>query len=193
MNTNIEELKFVTDLAHNGGVMQAQNDALKAEVERLKAEIDNQKEMNLKKDDIIAAQNQRIAELLAMLHQQDSQPKVVVHNFFLLSCHKTVSYVNGLDNDGRRFVAHFMHHTMPADTPMSVIAEVDKITTLEGDKKGRLADALEEIAKKPTTQNNYGETVIPNVENFQPQIGTQNIDMPKPSAGQQDQKQLEDE
>jgi len=191
MNTNIEELKFVADLAHNGGVMQAQNDALKAEVERLKAEIDNQKEMNLKKDDIIAAQNQRIAELVAMLHQQDSQPKVVVNNFFLLSCRKTVSYVNALDNDGRRFVAHFMHHTMPADTPMSVIAEVDKITTLEEDKNGRLADALEEIAKKPTTQNNYGETVIPNVENFQPQIGTQNIDMP--SSGQQNQKQLEDE
>ena len=91
MNTNIEELKFVADLAHNGGVMQAQNDALKAEVERLKAEIDNQNEMNLKKDDIIAAQNQRIAELVAMLHQQDSQPKVVVNNFFLLSCHKTVA------------------------------------------------------------------------------------------------------
>ena len=34
MESTIEELKFVADLAHNGGMMQAQNEALTAEGKR---------------------------------------------------------------------------------------------------------------------------------------------------------------
>ena len=54
MENNIEELRFVADLAHNGGMMQAQNEALKAENlrlqeenMRLRAENDNLREQML--------------------------------------------------------------------------------------------------------------------------------------------------
>jgi hypothetical protein len=125
----------------------------------------------------------------------DGENVVVVNNYYVLSVPKTYKYVNALDNAGRRFVGHFIHQTMSDGTPQSVMAQVDEMTQLEGSQEGRLADAMEELAKKPTTQNNYGDmvetkTVIPRVENFQPQIQNQNVGMPMPPTGTTEQKRI---
>ena len=108
-------------------------------------------------DKRIASQEERISELEMLVQQVSGQTTVVVNNFFMLSIDKTVSYVSTLDNNGRLFVGHFIHHTMPDGTPLSVIAQVDEMTRLQGSQEERLAVAIEEIAKQPTTQNIYGD------------------------------------
>ena len=169
MAKDIEELKFVADLAHNGGVMQAQNEALKAEIESLKAEnkslkaenkslkaenkslkaeVKHLSETNDKQQQLLIQKDQMIAEGI-------HKPVVVVNKYYLLSVPKTCQYVSTLDNDGRRFVGHFMHHTLSDGTPMSVIEQVDEMTQLEASQDGRLAGAIEELASRPTTQNTY--------------------------------------
>jgi hypothetical protein len=114
-----------------------------AEIARLKAE-------GNKKDE-------RIAELEQLLVQQSTnQPQVIMNNFFLLSVPKTNKYVRGLNNDGRQFVGHMFHQTMPDDTPKSVLMQVDEMTSLDRTDL-RLAESMEKLASKPTTQNVYGD------------------------------------
>ena len=127
MADNVETLEFVAKLAGERGELKAQYEHKMSEVEKLQEEI---AEMN---------------KLIEM------------NNFFMLSIDKTVSYVSTLDNNGRLFVGHFIHHTMPDGTPLSVIAQVDEMTRLQGSQEERLAVAIEEIAKQPTTQNIYGD------------------------------------
>ena len=38
MDNKLEELKFVADLAHNGGMMKAQNEALSADLTKLQTD-----------------------------------------------------------------------------------------------------------------------------------------------------------
>jgi hypothetical protein len=52
--------------------------------------------------------------------------------------------VSNLGNHERCFVGHFMHQTMPDDTPPSIIAQVDEMTRLQQQEA------------KVTVQNNYG-------------------------------------
>ena len=188
MSTDIDELRFVADLAHNGGVMQAQNEHLRSVNLELKLEIEKLRSEN-------EGLRAEVARLKAAQQQAPLQPQVVVNNYYVLSVPKTYKYVNALDNAGRRFVGHFIHQTMSDGTPQSVMAQVDEMTQLEGSQEGRLADAMEELAKKPTTQNNYGDmvetkTVIPRVENYQPQIQNQNVGMPMPPTGTTEQKRI---
>lgn len=190
MATDIEELRFVADLAHNGGVMQAKIEHLENENARLRSD-------NEQLRDELARVRAEFEEMKAT--KQQNSPTYVVNNFFLLSMPKTYKYVSALDNNERRFVGHFIHQTLEDGTPQSVFAQVDEMTQLEGKPEERLADAMEELAKKPSTQNFYGDTVsektvIPSVGNYKPQIATQNIEAPMPSLGQQQEpKQLEDE
>ena len=67
MESTIEELKFVADLAHNGGMMKAQNEALSADLTKLQTELNEKKvqlmEMQVMmaaKDEVIAAKDRRI-------------------------------------------------------------------------------------------------------------------------------------
>ncbi len=71
MDNKLEELKFVADLAHNGGMMQAQNEALTAEVAKLRTQLNA-------KDEEIVALKQRNAELEAMGHQSNFQQATMV-------------------------------------------------------------------------------------------------------------------
>ena len=181
MADNVETLEFVAKLAGERGELKAQYEHKMSEVEKLQkeiaemnklietlqqriAELEGEREDAAKKDAVIAAQEERIAsqeerisELEMLVQQVSGQTTVVVNNFFMLSIDKTVSYVSTLDNNGRLFVGHFIHHTMPDGTPLSVIAQVDEMTRLQGSQEERLAVAIEEIAKQPTTQNIYGD------------------------------------
>ena len=170
MDNKIEELKFVADLARNGGVMEAQNAALQEEIVKLQRELNEQIVKSTEKDEVIAAKDEtiaslqlRVAELEAKIQQLSSQkPTMVVNNFFLLSILKTISYINALDNTGRCFAGHFLHHTLSDNTPPLMLAKVDEITQLKGDPKKDLADAIMKSVEKPTTQinaANYNEHV----------------------------------
>ena len=183
MEKSIEELKFVAELAHNGGMMQALNESLKSEVLRLQEDNKKQEMMLMQKDKMIAARDERIAELQSMLQQSISQPTVVVNQFFVLSKPKTYEYVSTLDNNGRRFVGHFIHQALPDGTPMSVIAQVDEMTRLEGSHEGRLADALEDLAKKPTTQVT--------TQNYNAHVDEQNNSFTLPETAQPTQNRLD--
>ena len=147
MGTNIDELRFVADLAQNGGMMKAQIEQLESENARLKSDNEALKDENAR----LRAKNEELKSA------KQNGPTYVVNNFFLLSVPKTFKYVSALDNDERRFVGHFMHQTLEDGTPQSVFAQVDEMTQLEGNQEERLADAMEELAKKPTTQNIYGD------------------------------------
>ena len=170
METKIEELRFVADLAHNGGMMQAENAALKAELATQKTVANEQKVLLMEKDKIIAERdekivqkNRRIAELEAIVQQQNvQQPTMVVNQFFVLSMNKTISYISALDNNGRCFAGHFLHHTLYDGTPSVMMEKVDEITQLAGDVRKELAEAIKESAQKPTTKVNtvnYNEYV----------------------------------
>ena len=170
MDNKIEELKFVADLARNGGVMEAQNAALQEEIIKLQRELNEQIVKSTEKEEVIAAKDEtiaslqlRVAELEAKIQQLSSQqPTMVVNNFFLLSILKTISYINALDNTGRCFAGHFLHHTLSDNTPPLMLAKVDEITQLKGDPKKDLADAIMKSVEKPTTQinaANYNEHV----------------------------------
>lgn len=179
MESTIEELKFVADLAHNGGMMKAQNEALSADLTKLQTELNEMKvhvmEMQVMmaaKDEEIAAKNRRIAELEAMVQQQNSQqPTMVVNQFFVLSIYKTISYISALDNSGRCFAGHFLHHTLTDGTPPMMMAKVDEITNLQGDVNRELADAIKEAANKPTT------TI--NAANYTAHVDDQNNNFPE--------------
>lgn len=179
MDPTIEELKFVADLAHNGGMMKAQNEALSADLTKLQTELNEMKvhvmEMQVMmaaKDEEIAAKNRRIAELEAMVQQQNSQqPTMVVNQFFVLSINKTISYISALGNNERCFAGHFLHHTLTDGTPPMMLAKVDEITSLQGDVNRELADAIKEVANKPST------TI--NAANYNAHVDDQNNNFPE--------------
>lgn len=58
-----------------------------------------------------------------------------------------------LNNSQKMLVGHLLHHTMADNLPKRIYERVDEITQLEGNQTGRLADAMEKVAEKPTTQN----------------------------------------
>ena len=193
METNIEELKFVADLAHNGGMMKAQNEALSAElaaqktiVNELKVKIMEMSDELAKKDEIIASQNRRIAELEVIVQQQSvQQPTMVVNQFIVLSMNKTISYISTLDNNGRFFAGHFLHHTLLEGTPTAMIEKVDEITSLESDVRKDLADALKKTAEKPSKQINAA--------NYNEHVDEQNNQFPQLPPMVPPQELLEDE
>lgn len=138
---------MVVDMATSKGRLEAEQERHKQELAEKDAQIAELKAQLKEKDD-------RNAELVVLLDQlRTSQPQVTVHQFFVLSVPKTYNYVQGLDNDGRQFVGHMFHQTMPDDTPRSVLSQVDEMTSLERTDK-RLAEAMEKVASRPTTQNN---------------------------------------
>lgn len=143
MSKDIDELRFVADLAHNGGMMQAENEYLKKDNAQLQVENERLKNDNMQlrteigklKDD-----NRLMRAEMDVLRSTppQGQPTVVVNNYYLLSMPKTSNYVRALDNEGRLFVGHFMHHTLSDGTPQSVIDEVDEMTQLEHHDEGHV-------------------------------------------------------
>ena len=112
-------LRMVLDMAESKGRVTQMNEEREAENIRLKQLVDK-----------LQAE---IEELKLQLQQQQDSGRltVVVNNFFMLSVLKTRDYVSSLNNDGRQFVGHMLHHTLSDETPRSVIAEVDEMTELE--------------------------------------------------------------
>lgn len=174
MAKDAEELKIILEMAENGGIMKAENKMLLQQIAELKAENTQLKSENnqLKEDkadlkEKLSAKTKECEELQGKLmydtvyEQQDINRQgsmVTVNNFYyVLSWPKTVAYVGALDSDGRKSAGHFIHQTMPDDAPRGFIRQVDELTKLECRQDKRLADAIEEVAKKPTTQNIYGD------------------------------------
>lgn len=186
-------LMMMVDMAAQGGKMEALQEAKDREIEELRTVVDE-----LRSE--IAKRDKRIAQLEALVFQQENaRPQVVVNQFFMLSVPRTRVYVSSLSNNGRQFVGHMLHHTLAEDTPRYVMDEVDEMTQLRGNTDDRLADAIEELAKKPTTQNNYGgdyvegdkvgeKTEVPNVGNYNAYVHEQNNTAPLPPIGQQEQQ-----
>ena len=75
MEKSIDELKFVADLAYNGGMMQAQNEYLRNENARLQHE-------NAQLKTELEGVKAEMAELRAMKQLNGQQPTVVVNNFY---------------------------------------------------------------------------------------------------------------
>ena len=174
MAKDIEELKMILDMAANGGKMQAQNEMLLDKIAQLENEIKRQKNENKKLRNDLAEKakeceekDHRIEELEAKLMceiaSEDSDtcaqgPVVMVNNFYyVLSWPKTVDYVTKLDSNGRMSAGHFIHHTLPDGINMNFVKRVDELTMLETPQDQRLADAMEKVAGRPTTQNIYGD------------------------------------
>ena len=85
-------------------------------------------------------------------------PVLMVNNFYyVLSWPKTVEYVGKLDSQGRMSAGHFIHQTLPDGINMNFVKRVDELTKLEAPQDQRLADAMEKVAGRPTTQNIYGD------------------------------------
>ena len=174
MAKDIEELKMILDMAANGGKMQAQNEMLLDKIAQLENEIKRQKnEIKKLRNDLAEKakeceeKDHRIEELEAKLMCEipsgDSDtcakgPVVMVNNFYyVLSWPKTVDYVTKLDSNGRMSAGHFIHHTLPDGINMNFVKRVDELTMLETPQDQRLADAMEKVAGRPTTQNIYGD------------------------------------
>lgn len=170
MEKNVEELRMILDIAANGGKMQAQNEMLLEKIARMeedfkRLEKDNKKLQNdlAKKTKECEEKDQRIAELEAKAMYEmpadnleaNSQGNVVMVNnyYYVLSWPKTVAYVDTLDSNGRLYASHFIHHTLPEGIPIQFIKKVDDLTKLEARQEQRLADAMEKVAERPTTQN----------------------------------------
>ena len=82
MEKSIEELKFVADLAHNGGMMQAQNEYLRNEIARLQHENARLQHENAQQKTELEGLKAEMAELRAMKQLNGQQPTVVVNNFY---------------------------------------------------------------------------------------------------------------
>lgn len=115
MENTIETIKFVAELAHDRGVIEAQNTQLQQEIALLKEE------------------NQKLKEMMAAI-----QPTVVVQQVIVLSPRKIVAYVKALDNNDRRTVGHFMLHTLVDGTSTNVKEQVSEMTSLEGNQTRQL-------------------------------------------------------
>lgn len=174
MAKNAEELKMILDMAANGGKMQAQNEMLMdrlaqkdKEIEGLKNENKELKNGLAEKTKECEEKDRRIEELEARLMcEMPSEnaetcaqgPVLMVNNFYyVLSWPKTVEYVGKLDSNGRKSAGHFIHQTLPDGINMSFVKRVDELTKLVGPQDQRLADAMEKVAERPTTQNIYGD------------------------------------
>lgn len=173
MPKDIEELKIILDLAKAGGKMEEQLRQTMAENKTLKAQIkekDKTIEEHVRQLDAkgkeIAEKDMRIRELEAIVaggavavaapnadnnkNAGSVPPLVVIQQYILLDGAKTVAYVCSLDNDHKMFAGHLLHHTMAANTPKHIYDRVDAMTQLESNQTGRLADAVEKMADKPT-------------------------------------------
>ena len=174
MAKNAEELKMILDMAANGGKMQAQNEMLMdrlaqkdKEIEGLKNENKELKNGLTEKTKECEEKDRRIEELEARLMcEMPSEnaetcaqgPVLMVNNFYyVLSWPKTVEYVGKLDSLGRMSAGHFIHQTLPDGINMNFVKRVDELTKLEAPQDQRLADAMEKVAGRPTTQNIYGD------------------------------------
>lgn len=170
MEKNVEELKLILDVAANSGKMQAQNEMLLEKIARLEKDNKRLENENKKLKNDLADKtkecedkDQRIAELEARAMYEIpadnpeagcQSPVVMVNNFYyVLSWPKTVAYVGTLDTDGRLYASHFIHQTLPDGIPIQFINKVDNLTRLEARQDQRLADAMEKVAERPTTQN----------------------------------------
>jgi hypothetical protein len=174
MAKNAEELKVILDMAANGGKMQAQNEMLMdrlaqkdKEIEGLKNENKELKNGLTEKTKECEEKDRRIEELEARLMCEMPSgntetcaqgPVLMVNNFYyVLSWPKTVEYVGKLDSQGRMSAGHFIHQTLPDGINMNFVKRVDELTKLEAPQDQRLADAMEKVAGRPTTQNIYGD------------------------------------
>ena len=209
MPKDIEELKMIVDLAKSDGKKEDENEMLKTVKKQLEDTCAKQQKMLAQKDKQLAEkdkrieeQKERISELEAMVANKPyvgdgQQPVVFVNQYFLLDCPKTISYVGALDNSMKMFAGHLLLHTMADNTPKRVFDQVNEMTQLEGNSTDRLIDAMEKVAERPVTQENYygdnvkEKTVIPSVENYQPQIQSQTNNLSPIMSGQQNL--LEDE
>jgi hypothetical protein len=174
MAKDVEELKMILDMAANGGKMQAQNEMLLEKMAQLENDLKRQKNENKKLKNDLAEKtkecedkDRRIEELEAKLtyeipsenSETSAQGAVVMVNnfYYVLSWPKTVEYVGSLDSNGRISAGHFIHHTMPDGINMNFVKRVDELTKLDAPQDKRLADAIERVADRPTTQNIYGD------------------------------------
>ena len=89
MEKSIDELKFVADLAYNGGMMQAQNEYLRNEIARLQHENARLQHENAQQKTELEGLKAEMAELRAMKQLNGQQPTVVVNNFYVLSVPST--------------------------------------------------------------------------------------------------------
>lgn len=157
-------LQMVVDMATQGGKMEAQQEAREKEIEELHAKV-SELIGGIEKRDA------RISELEAMLSQQQSaHPTVVVNQYFMLSVPLTRDYVSNLSNDGRQFVGHMLHHTMPAETPRYMLEQVDEMTRLTPQEGGVVIQNNNGPVNGNITTQNVGATDIWN-EDIQKQIG----------------------
>lgn len=146
-------LQMVVDMAMKGGKMEARQEAKDKEIDELRTVCDE-----LRRE--IAKRDERIAQLEALVFQQENaRPQVVVNQFFVLSVSRTRVYVSSLSNNGRQFVGHMLHQTMLEDTPRSVMDQVDEMTRLREYQEGGVV-----------IQHNSGPV--------NGNIGTQNVGMP---------------
>ena len=174
MAKDAEELKIILDMAANGGKMQAQNEMLLKRIAQLENDLKRQKNENKKLKNDLAdktkeceEKDHRIEELEARLMCEmpsgntetcTQGPVLMVNNFYyVLSWPKTVEYVGKLDSQGRMSAGHFIHQTLPDGINMNFVKRVDELTKLEAPQDQRLADAMEKVAGRPTTQNIYGD------------------------------------
>ena len=201
MEKNVEELKIILDMASNGGKMQAQNEMLQEKlasqdeyIKSLEEEKRKLQEEVVRKTKECEEKDQRIAELEAKaMYEIPSENAdeicqssvVLVNNFYyVLSWPKTVEYVGSLDSNGRVVACHFIHHTLPDNMPVQFIKKVDDLTKLEGSQEKRLADAIEKVADRPTTENHYDNYVnIPSVGTYNNNVEEQNNQFPMPQIG----------
>ena len=170
MANDIEKLKCIIDLATDKGKMEQQNSHLTDEIERLAEESKGKDSVIAKQAATIDQMAARIRELeaiicnssqvtmgAAQLEAGNASPQVVVNQYILLSAPKTVDYVRALDDSHRMFAGHMLINTV-ANNSQRQIDSITEMTRLEGHSmQERLADAMEEVAKKPTTQNIYGD------------------------------------
>jgi len=147
-------LQMVVDMAAMGGKMEARYEALEKEIDEKRAEIKRLREVVEKRD-------ARIDELEGLL-QQNSQPKVVVNQYFMLSVPLTRDYVSNLGNDGRQFVGHMLHHTMPAETPRYMLEQVDEMTRLNPQEGGVVIQNNNGPVNGNITTQNVGSTGMGN-------------------------------
>ena len=141
--------------------MLKEKDKVIAKKDRQLAEKDKQIE---ERDRLIEEKDARIKELESLMVTVDTaedgqtnaggqHPLVIIQQYFLLDILKTISYVVSLNNSQKMLVGHMLHQTMADNVPKRIYDKVDAITQLEGDQTGRLADAMEKVVEKPTTQN----------------------------------------
>ena len=160
-------------------MMEEQLQQKNEEIASLKEMLKEKDKVIVKKDKQLAEKDKQIEERDRQIEEKDTRikeleslmvdvemaengqtaaggqpPMVIIQQYFLLDILKTISYVVSLNNSQKMLVGHLLHQTMADNVPKRIYDKVDAITKLEGDQTGRLADAMEKVAEKPTTQNN---------------------------------------